>query len=206
MPSKSSASVFGARSMLVCRSSGSTNGSTRSNRRPSMSKAPVRKLEFRHAVRTRVPLLVGLVGPSSSGKTKSALRLASGMRSVFGGKIWGVDTEGRRMAHYADEFDFEHAEFNPPFSSLDYLGMLQTLGAANSGEGVIIIDSASHEHEGEGGMLEMQEQEITRIAGPDANYAKREACKFAAWVKPKQQRTALITWLERCNLCVIFCF
>ena len=47
-----------------------------------------RKFEDKEAVREAVPLLVGLFGASSSGKTYSALRLASGMREVTGGDIY----------------------------------------------------------------------------------------------------------------------
>jgi hypothetical protein len=39
------------------------------------------------AVRKRVPLLIGLIGPSGGGKTLSGLRLAEGIRRVCGGAI-----------------------------------------------------------------------------------------------------------------------
>ena len=66
--------------------------------------APARTFEAKPAVRQKVPLLCGLVGPSGGGKTFSALRLATGMQQVSGGDIYIVDTEARRALHYADRF------------------------------------------------------------------------------------------------------
>src|SRR5258708_12803949 len=80
-----------------------------------------RKFDDKPAVREQVPLLIGLMGPSGSGKTFSALRLATGIQEVTGGEIYGIDTEARRMLHYADQFKFRHIQFDAPFGSLDYL-------------------------------------------------------------------------------------
>src|SRR5690242_12073227 len=129
------------------------------------------------ATRDRVPLLIGLAGPSSSGKTKSALRIADGIRSVTGGEVYGIDTEARRMAHYAGEHKFQHVEFNAPFGSLDYLAAIRF--CVDAGASVVIVDSMSHEHEGPGGLIEFQEQELDRLAGND--WAKRERVKMLAW-------------------------
>ena len=72
------------------------------------------------AVRSSVPLLVGLAGPSGSGKTFSALRLATGMQRVTTKPIYVIDTEARRALHYADQFSFQHVQFDAPFSSLAF--------------------------------------------------------------------------------------
>ena len=61
-----------------------------------------RVFDDKPAVRERVPLLLGLVGPSGGGKTYSALRLARGFQKVTGGDIHFIDTEARRVFHYAD--------------------------------------------------------------------------------------------------------
>ena len=70
--------------------------------------------EFKPATRERTPCMVGIVGPSGTGKTFSALRLATGMQKVSGGDVAVVDTEGRRALHYADKFKFLHLDFGPP--------------------------------------------------------------------------------------------
>jgi hypothetical protein len=160
-----------------------------------------RKFEDKPAVRERVPLLVGLVGASGSGKTYSALRLATGIQRVVGGDIGVIDTEARRALHYADTFKFRHLEFGAPFGPLDYLAAIEHMAGKVK---TLIIDSMSHEHEGPGGVLEMHEQELDRIAGTD--WAKREKNNFTAWVKPKQQRRQLINRLLQLDLNIVFCF
>lgn len=154
------------------------------------------------ARRERVPLLVGLCGPSSSGKTFSALRLATGIQREVGGKIFMIDTEARRSLHYADRFDFMHTEFEPPFGSLRYLEALQW--AVKQGASVIVIDSMSHEHEGPGGYLETQEKELQRLAGDD--WKKRNAMNFLAWKKPAAERRALINGMLQLPCNFVFCF
>jgi ABC-type dipeptide/oligopeptide/nickel transport system ATPase subunit len=163
---------------------------------------PVRKFDDVPAVREQVPLLVGLMGPSGSGKTYSALRLASGIQEVTGGEIYGIDTEARRMLHYAEQFKFRHIQFDAPFGSLDYLAAIRHCVA--KGAKVIVIDSMSHEHIGPGGYLLTQEAEVQRMAGDD--YAKRERVKMAGWIKPSHLRQQMITGILQLNVNFIFCF
>lgn len=154
------------------------------------------------ARRERVPLLIGLCGPSSSGKTFSALRLASGIRRETGGDIYVIDTEARRSLHYADRFDFQHVEFGAPFGSLRYLEALQW--AVKQGAKVIVLDSMSHEHEGPGGYLETHEKELTRLAGDD--WKKRNSMNFLAWARPAAERRALINGMLQLECNFVFCF
>jgi ABC-type dipeptide/oligopeptide/nickel transport system ATPase subunit len=161
-----------------------------------------RTFEARPAVRESVPLLVGLMGCSGSGKTFSALRLATGIQAVSGGDIYGIDTEARRMLHYADDFKFKHVEFGAPFGSLDYLAAIEH--CVKQGARVIVIDSMSHEHFGPGGYLMTQEAELDRMAGND--YAKRERVKMAAWIKPSGLRQRMIAGILQQNVNLIFCF
>jgi ABC-type microcin C transport system duplicated ATPase subunit YejF len=67
--------------------------------------------QFAPARREQVSLLIALAGASGSGKTYSALRLARGMAPS--GKIAFIDTEARRGLHYAEQFDFMHADMRP---------------------------------------------------------------------------------------------
>lgn len=139
------------------------------------------------AARKPVPLLIGVCGPSSSGKTYSMLRLASGIQRVCGGHIGVIDTENGRALHYADRFSFLHLPFSPPFAPDDYWEAIQVAAAA--GCKTIIIDQLSHEHEGPGGVLEMHEAEVERMA---SSGWRVEAAQFPAWAKPKAQRRKLI--------------
>lgn len=147
-------------------------------------------------------MLLGLVGPSGSGKTYSALELATGIQEVSGGDIYVIDTEGRRALHYADRFKFRHLDFKAPFSPADYLAAVEH--CAKQGAKTLIGDSWSHEHEGEGGVLEMHEAELERLSRGDAG--KRDKVKFLAWVKPKAERRQLLSRILQLNMNFIFCF
>lgn len=167
-----------------------------------MATLPNRKFAVSDAQREHVPLLIGLTGPSGGGKTFSALRLATGIQEVSGGDIFFIDTESRRALHYADRFKFKHVPFDAPFGSLDYLSALQFCVA--QGAGVVVVDSMSHEHEGPGGMVDLHDQIVDRMAGND--FAKRERVKMLAWSEPKQKRRALINGILQLNCNFIFCF
>ena len=164
--------------------------------------AHTRVFEDKPATRDKVPLLVGLMGSSGSGKTFSALRLASGIQQVSGGEIYFIDTEARRGLHYADRFKYRHMEFGAPFGSLDYLAAITH--CVKKGAGVVIVDSMSREHEGPGGVLEQHEQELDRMAGQD--FGKRNSMNLIAWAKPKAARRQLISGLLQLNCNFIFCF
>lgn len=171
-----------------------------------MARTP-RSFSVQDAKRERTPVLAGLFGPSSSGKTFSALRLATGIQSVVGGDIVGIDTEARRMLHYADQFQFKHMEFKPPFGSLDYLDAFKY--AVNELKAkTIIVDSMSHEHEGEGGMIWLHELIATKMATWDGVFdaKKYERVKMLAWNEPKQNRRALLNGILQLNANFIFCF
>jgi hypothetical protein len=155
---------------------------------------------FRPAKREAVGLLIGLAGASGSGKTFSALRLAKGLA---GGKPFClIDTEAGRAKHYADQFAFDHGDLHAPFSPACYA---EAIGAADAaGYPVIVVDSASHEHAGEGGILDMQEDELRRMAGDD--WKKREAVKMASWVKPKMEHKRMVQKLLQVRAHLILCF
>lgn len=161
-----------------------------------------RTFEDQPAVRSKTPLLIGLVSPSGAGKTFSALRLATGIQRVAGGDVFVIDTEARRALHYADKFNFRHVAFGAPFGPLDYLAAIAH--CVKKGAKTIVIDSMSHEHEGPGGVLEMHEAELTRMAGTD--YRKRQSMTMLAWHKPKSQRRQLINAMLQMDANFILCF
>lgn len=155
---------------------------------------------FRPAVRENVGLLIGLAGGTGSGKTFSAMRLAAG---IAGDKPFAViDTEAGRAKHYADRFKFDHGDLKAPFSPNAYADAIKAADLA--GYPVIVVDSFSHEHAGEGGLLDWQEQELTRMAGDD--WKKRESCKMASWIKPKTSHKAMVNRLLQVRAHLILCF
>lgn len=152
------------------------------------------------ATRENVGLLIGLAGGTGSGKTYSAMRLASG---IAGDKPFGViDTENRRARHYADKFKFHAGDLGPPYTPEAYAEAIKTMD--DQGYPVILIDSASHEHAGDGGLLDLHEANLQRMAGD--NWEKREACKMAAWVKPKASHKAMVNKLLQVRAHLILCF
>lgn len=161
----------------------------------------VRRFFIEPAVRRPVPLLLGLAGPSGSGKTYSALRLATGIARVADGDIVVIDTENKRAQHYADLFKFNHIDFAPPYGPMDYLAAIQA--AERSEPACIVIDSLSHEHDGEGGTLDCVTAELDRLAGADT--ALQQKLAAAAWRKPKAARRALLSGLLRLETHVIVC-
>lgn len=164
--------------------------------------APARAFEIKPAVREQVPLLIGLMGPPGSGKTYSALTMADGMREVDGGPPVLIDTEGGRSKKYADLFKFQRMDFAAPFKPTDFLAAIRQ--AVASKPCAVIVDSASDEHEGEGGVLDWHDTELDRMAGTD--WAKRERVGQAAWIKPKADRRTMINGLLQIQTPLIFCF
>jgi hypothetical protein len=156
--------------------------------------------EFREAKRENVGLLIGLAGGTGAGKSFTAMRLASG---IAGDKRFAViDTESRRALHYADQFRFDHCELRPPFRPEAYEEAI--LAADKAGYPVIVVDSASHEHAGEGGLLDWHDAELDRMAGDD--WKKREAVKMAAWIKPKMSHKHMMQRLLQVRAHLILCF
>jgi hypothetical protein len=150
---------------------------------------------FRPAKRESVGLLIGLAGASGSGKTYSAMELAKGLA---GGKRFAViDTEAGRAKHYADAFDFDHADLEPPFRPEAYADAIVAAEAA--GYGVIVIDSFSHEHAGDGGLLDWHEEEFQRLGG-------RDAVKMTAWIKPKMAHRRMVSRLLQVRAHLVLCF
>ena len=150
---------------------------------------------FRPGVRENVSLLIGLAGASGSGKTYTAMRLASG---IAGGKPFAViDTEAGRAKHYADVFRFDHGDLAPPFRPGAYADAIHA--ADKAGYPVIVVDSMTHEWAGEGGVLDWQAEEFERLGG-------REATKLLSWSKPKQGHKAMVQKLLQIRAHLILCF
>ena len=128
-------------------------------------------LNIREAQRKGARLLIGLAGVSGGGKTYSALRLSYGLANGNAKKIGLLDTENRRGSLYADKLPggapFLIADLLPPFSPERYISAIEEF--QKSGVEVLIIDSVTHEWEGEGGCQEIAEK---NMLGGLPNWAK----------------------------------
>lgn len=160
---------------------------------------------FTDAVRDDTSLLIAIAGASGSGKTFSALKLATGLAQ--GEPIFGIDTEAKRMLHYASQFKFKHLDMRPPFTPEAFMAAIHT--AEQAGAKVIIVDSMSDEYEGVGGLQEMHDDEVARIARkPFDQLEGWQIDKFnaPAWKVPKtRHKIKLISPLRQVRCYVIFC-
>lgn len=145
---------------------------------------------FMPAVRDRVSLLIALAGASGSGKTYSALRLAKGMSPS--GKVAFLDTEARRGLHYAQDFQFLHADMRPPFKPARFIEAIHAAEAA--GAEVVIIDSFSHEYDGEGGIMDWADDLLEHGTKSPGN-----------WKEPKLAHKKMMNALLQCRASIIFC-
>ena len=141
---------------------------------------------FHKAERKQARLRLAICGTSGSGKTYSALKIAEGL----GGKIAMIDTEHKSGELYANEFDYEVASLEPPFTPLRYIELINM--AEQGGFNVLILDSLSHAWTGQGGVLEMHD-----------NACKAIHNSFAAWREVTPHHNALVDAILGSSLHVI---
>jgi hypothetical protein len=135
-------------------------------------------MTLRKVERGEEPLrgLIALAGPSNSGKTFSALRIAAGLQEELKGKTALLDTELRGNL-YHHRFEYDHFILDPPFSPRAWKTAIQDLDARYS---VIISDNFSDEYEGPGGIAEMA----------SLSTVKNDVAK---WAQPKAEHKALMS-------------
>jgi len=141
---------------------------------------------FQKAQRIVKKARIGLCGAAGSGKTLSALKIASGL----GQRIALVDTENNSSVLYADRIDFDVLNIEPPFEIDKYIKAIHQAEAA--GYDVLILDSISHAWAGEGGLLDTQ----GKLADGGMN-------SFTAWRKLTPQHNAFIEAMIRSKLHLI---
>ena len=145
------------------------------------------------AKRQKLRGAIALIGPSGSGKTLGALLLAYGMMKEkypdaddydVWGKIGLIDSEHERALAYAGMVkagvkigEFWHVGLKAPYSVKNYTEKFNELKA--EGVEVVVVDSTSHAWEGEGGVLDYQQDLGGRFQ--DWNTANKKA--FAPLVK-----------------------
>ena len=118
--------------------------------------------QVKKAKREKIYVKLALMAPSGGGKTYGGLRLATGMAEEIkketgkDPKILLANTEGKRGYYYADEFSYDIVDIDPPHNPEKYVELIDF--AVAEGYDILIIDSSSHEWEGKGGCLELQQQ------------------------------------------------
>jgi len=129
-------------------------------------------MQLKQTQRHNVKLRLGISGASGFGKTYSALQLAYGMTNDWS-KIAVIDTENSSACLYSDLGNFNVLNLSAPFSPERYIEAIDICEKANIE--VIIIDSITHEWQGEGGCLQIHEQ----LGGRFQDWAR---------VKPRHQK------------------
>lgn len=106
---------------------------------------------FSKAEKKKAKLKMNINGASGSGKTYSALLIATGLCR----KVAVIDTENESASLYANEFIFDTLALKPPYTPERFASAINS--AAALGYEALIIDSASHEWIGTGGCLDIND-------------------------------------------------
>lgn len=140
---------------------------------------------LRPAARTEAKPLIGLHAKSGAGKTYSALLLARGFCGP-NGRICMIETESGRGEAFSDPVEYPELTGPDPSSNYDVISLRESFSPQAYGEAItaaeqagidaLIIDSASHEWEGAGGVLSMAAE--NQAAGKKG---------VQVWQQPKMQ-------------------
>lgn len=151
-------------------------------------------LNIRPAVFGGSKAIIALGGVSGSGKTLTALLIARGMVDKAS-EIGFLDTENKRGSFYANKLDgkFQIADLYPPFSPSRYAAAIKEF--QDAGVKVLVIDSVSHEWEGEGGCDDIAN-------APKADGTPR---KMANWIGAKREHKRFMNTLLQSNMHIICC-
>ena len=124
-------------------------------------------MNFTTATKHDARLRLALSGPAGSGKTYTALRIATSL----GKRVALIDSEHGSASKYADEFRFDTVRLES-YSPTLYIAAIEA--AEQSGYDVLVIDSLSHAWSGKDGALEMADREKVRSKTQNG---------FTAWLK-----------------------
>lgn len=141
---------------------------------------------------------IALAGETGSGKTESAMRLARGYVGP-NGKFLVIDTEEKRALYKKNRYAFDWMDLQPPFTPEKYAGALE----AGKGYQAVVVDSGSHEYAGEGGMQDMQAEDLERMSKGDAGAMQRLTAP--AWKRAKLEHKKLMSKIIRYPTLLIVC-
>lgn len=153
--------------------------------------------------REKARLRLGLSGRSKSGKSRTSLIIATGLieflearKQANGEDYWGngrvlvIDSENESSRKYAkvdeyderdDAYDFDAIFLHPPYAPEVYIRAIRE--GEKEKYTCIIIDSGTHEWNGQGGILDIVTEETERT---------RSKNSFAAWKSATARHNAFI--------------
>ncbi len=147
-------------------------------------------IQFRKATKEQSRLRLSIAGPAGSGKTFTALKVATELSAILGGTIAVIDTERGSASKYSDLFEFDVLnldEFHPE----KYIEAMKA--AEKAGYNFLIIDSTTHEWNGKGGILELHESAVQK---------SRSKNSYTAWaeVTPLHQKFVDAILNSKCHI------
>lgn len=148
-------------------------------------------MELRKATREKVSLKIGMSGASGFGKTYSSLLLAYGLTGDWS-KIAVIDTENESASLYSDLGEYLTLNLTAPYSPERYIEAIKI--CENAGVECCVIDSISHEWEGKGGCLEINEDIANAMKTPNS---------YTAWAKTTPRHRAFIDYILQTKMHII---
>ena|SRR5665648_26359 len=144
---------------------------------------------FQQATKKEAKAKIALFGPTGSGKTFTALRIATGIANKIGSKIAVIDTERGRASKYSNRFTFDVAMPETP----DITTMKAMIkDAVDGGYKVIVIDSGSHAW-----------KELIKEMDALAN-AKFRGNTFTAWSQGTPKQEEFVNEILKADAHIIF--
>lgn len=150
-------------------------------------------MQFKKASRKKVKLRLNISAPSGAGKTYSALLLAKGLVGEWN-KIGVIDTENDSASLYEHLGDFNTLVLTAPFTPEKYIEAINA--GVSAGFECIIIDSSSHEWDGPGGCVDLNE----KLA-----QSKYKGNTWSAWNEITPRHDAFVEAIKQCPVHVIAC-
>ncbi len=143
-------------------------------------------MELKKTNRSSARIRVALQGTSGSGKSYSSLLLAYGLCKDWK-KIAVIDSEHQSASLYSHLGEYNVLNLTAPYTPERYIEAIDTCEKA--GMEVIVLDSLSHEWEGDGGILDMHSQ----LAGNS----------FTNWAKLTPRHNALVQKILASNCHIV---
>jgi hypothetical protein len=150
-------------------------------------------LQLQKATRKKSKLRLNISGPAGAGKTYSALLMAKGLIGDWG-KIAVIDTENGSAGLYSHLGDFNTIDLQAPFSPERYIEAIDA--CIKAGMECIIIDSSTHEWNGAGGCIDINE----KLA-----QSKYKGNTWSAWSATTPRHDSFVNKVLQCPTHVITC-
>lgn len=150
-------------------------------------------MQLQKATRKKSKLRLNISGPAGSGKTYSALLMAKGLIGNWE-KIAVIDTENGSASLYDHLGSFQTIDMQSPFTPERYIEAIDV--CIKGGMECIIIDSSTHEWNGPGGCIEINEH---------LAQSKFKGNTWSAWSQTTPRHDAFVQKVLQCPVHVITC-